>query len=164
MKRLVFVFSAALLIIACNEPNKKAGTAENKTDNANNAVNAITSNAGNANQSASISSMDSANFTTIVWIDSINQSLPNIKEGEILEVTYRFKNTGNKPLVVEGVSASCGCTVPEKPEEPIMPGKEGRIKAKFDSHGKVGPNTKSLTVVANTSSQKLLSFYVEVVK
>jgi Protein of unknown function (DUF1573) len=156
MKRLVFIFGAALLIVACKEADKKTIPAA-VTDSA-------AKTAGIANQSASISSMDSSNFTTIEWIDNINQTLPKIKEGEVIEITYRFKNTGNKPLVVEGVSASCGCTVPEKPEEPIMPGKEGLIKAKFDSHGKPGPNTKSLTVVANTSSEKLLTFYVEVVK
>jgi hypothetical protein len=57
--------------------------------------------------------------------------LPKIKEGEIVEVTYRFKNTGNMPLVVDNVSASCGCTVPEKPEEPIMPGKRRIDKSKI---------------------------------
>ena len=155
MKKLVFIFCAAFLIVACKESDKKAASSETKSD--------TTNNTGIAGQSTATNSSDS-NLTTIEWIDNINQSLPKIKEGEIVEVTYRFKNTGDKPLVVENVSASCGCTVPEKPEQPIMPGKEGLIKAKFDSHGKPGPNTKTLTVVANTNSDKLLSFSVEVVK
>jgi len=151
MKKLVFIFGAALLIVACKESDKKA-TQTGTTDS------------GAAKQPTANNSADPENYTTIEWIDNINQSLPKIKEGEIVEVTYRFKNTGNKPLVVDNVSASCGCTVPEKPEEPIMPGKEGLIKAKFDSHGKPGTNTKTLTVVANTNSEKLLSFTVDVVK
>jgi len=156
MKSLVFIFSAVLLMIACKESDKKAA-ATTKTDSTGGAQAAV-------NQPAATNPADSSGYTSIEWIDNINQSLPKIKEGEVVEVTYRFKNTGSKPLVVENVTASCGCTVPEKPEEPIMPGKEGLIKAKFDSHGKPGTNTKTLTVVANTNGDKLLSFTVDVVK
>ena len=151
MKKLVFIFGAALFMTACNEADKKA-TETGTTDS------------GAAKQPAANNSADPENYTTIEWIDNVNQTLPKVKEGEIVEVTFRFKNTGSKPLVVDNVSASCGCTVPEKPEEPVMPGKEGLIKAKFDSHGRIGPNTKTLTVVANTNSEKMLNFSVEVVK
>jgi Protein of unknown function (DUF1573) len=153
MKRLVFVFSAVLLMTACKDADKKA------------AVTGVAANdSGNASKPAVNNTPDPENYTTIEWIDNVNQTLPKVKEGEIVEVTFRFKNTGTKPLVVDNVSASCGCTVPEKPEEPVMPGKEGLIKAKFDSHGRVGPNSKQLTVIANTNSEKLLNFSVEVVK
>jgi hypothetical protein len=108
--------------------------------------------------------VDTSNFTSIEWIDNINQTLPKIKEGDVVEVTYRFKNTGTKPLVIMDVTASCGCTVPEKPQEPVLPGKEGLIKAKFDSHAKPGPNTKTLTVLANTNGDKILTFSVDVEK
>ncbi|TMI62036.1 MAG: DUF1573 domain-containing protein [Bacteroidetes bacterium] len=151
MKKLVFIFGAALLMTACNETDKKASQTG-------------TSDTSAAKQPAATTNADPENYTTIEWIDNVNQALPKVKEGEIVEVTFRFKNTGNKPLVVDNVSASCGCTVPEKPEEPVMPGKEGLIKAKFDSHGRIGPNTKTLTVVANTNSEKMLNFSVEVVK
>jgi len=151
MKKLVFIFGAALFMTACNEADKKA-------------TETGTIDSGAAKQPAANNSADPENYTTIEWIDNVNQTLPKVKEGEIVEVTFRFKNTGTKPLVVDNVSASCGCTVPEKPEEPVMPGKEGLIKAKFDSHGRIGPNTKTLTVVANTNSEKMLNFSVEVVK
>jgi hypothetical protein len=92
---------------------------------------------------------DSASLTTIQWIDSV-KNLNNVIEGQKVEVVYRFKNTGSKPLVIESAQPSCGCTVPSKPEEPIMPGGEGVIKAIFDSQGRPGSAHKTITVRANT--------------
>lgn len=73
----------------------------------------------------------------------------DITEGDIAEVTFRFKNTGKNPLIVTNTSASCGCTVPERPEQPIMPGKEGVIKVKFNSSRREGEMHKEVTVVSN---------------
>lgn len=107
---------------------------------------------------------DSSNFTSIQWIDSI-KNLGRLMEGQKAEVTFRFKNTGSKPLVITSVNASCGCTVPEKPEKPIMPGGEGNIKAIFDSNGRQGNNHKTISVSANTLGTQIhtLEFDVEVV-
>lgn len=107
---------------------------------------------------------DSANYTTIEWIDSTVQNIGKVKEGRIVEVTYRFKNAGTKPLVITDASASCGCTVPEKPEQPIAPGEEGIIKAKFDSNGQHhGEARKTVFVTANTNpSMNYLYFNLEV--
>lgn len=108
---------------------------------------------------------DSANFTTIQWMDSI-KNFDKITEGQKLEVVYRFKNTGNKPLVITDVRPGCGCTVADKPAEPIMPGKEGEIKAAFDSKDKAGQQHKNITVQANTKPVQSfnLQFNVEVEK
>ncbi len=115
----------------------------------------------NANTTAKV---DSANLTTLQWIDSIDTDLGKVKEGQVIEVTYRFKNTGTKPLVISNVSASCGCTVPEKPEKPFAPGEEGTIKAKFDSKGRPhGEARKTVYVAANTNPASYqLSFKVDV--
>ena len=94
--------------------------------------------------------VDPATLTTIQWLDSVLDK-GSVLEGTKVEVLFRFKNTGTKPLVIESTKASCGCTVAEKPEEPIMPGQEGRIKAVFNSQGRTGSNHKTITVVANTS-------------
>ena len=93
---------------------------------------------------------DSANFTTIQWLDSTNKNFGTIAEGQKLEVAFHFKNSGNKPLVIARVQPSCGCTVAEQPTEPIAPGKEGNIKAVFDSENHTGVNHKTLYVYANT--------------
>ena len=92
----------------------------------------------------------SSESTTVEIIDSVH-NFGEIAEGEIVEFNFRFKNTGNAPLVVTNVSASCGCTVPEKPEQPIRPGETGFIKAKFDSDKRPGETMKTVTVTSNTS-------------
>ena len=109
---------------------------------------------------------DSANFTTIQWLDSIHRDLGKVTEGDLVEVTYRFKNTGTKPLIIISVSASCGCTIPETPQEPFAPGAEGLIKAKFNSKGRIGPNHKEVYVTANTKpdNSQQLEFTIEVEK
>lgn len=107
---------------------------------------------------------DPASLTTIQWLDSALDK-GTITEGEKIEVAYRFKNTGSKPLVIKDVQPSCGCTVAEKPEEPIAPGGEGVIKGIFNSANKPGPNHKTITVVANTQPETYpLTFTVVVNK
>lgn len=88
--------------------------------------------------------------TTIQWIDSVLDK-GTITEGEKIEIIYRFKNSGQEPLIIKDVRPSCGCTVAEKPLEPIAPGKEGTITAVFDSQNKPGPAHKTITVMANTN-------------
>lgn len=86
--------------------------------------------------------------TTVQIIDSAF-NFGKVSEGEIVEYNYRFKNTGTKLLIVTNVSASCGCTVPEKPEQPIQPGETGFIKVKFNSEHRVGKAHKTVTVSSN---------------
>lgn len=100
--------------------------------------------------------------TTIQWLDSMRE-VGDVLDGEKVETQFRFINTGKSPLVISNVEASCGCTVPEKPTEPIMPGEEGRIKAVFDSKGRPGRNIKQLRVYANTpESMHTVTFFVNV--
>lgn len=86
--------------------------------------------------------------TSVKMIDSVFV-IGKITEGENASFSYRFKNTGEKPLVISSANASCGCTVPEKPEQPIMPGETGFIKVVFHSKGRVGPIQKVVQVVSN---------------
>jgi hypothetical protein len=106
---------------------------------------------------------DSAHLTTIQWMDSTNRDFGKIPAGQKLEVSYRFKNTGDQPLIIERVQPSCGCTVAEKPIEPIPPGKEGVIKAAFNSESRVGVNHKTIYVYANTKGSRSQELQFEVV-
>ncbi len=116
------------------------------------------------NGQSAILAMDSKNFTEIEWLDSVKH-VGQVKSGEKVLLSYRFKNTGQKPLVVSNVIVSCGCTVAEKPEEPIAPGEEGVIKAEFNSTNRVGTNHKTITVHTNTTRPiSTLSFDVDVVE
>ncbi len=65
--------------------------------------------------------------------------------------TFEFTNTGDAPLIVSKVSSSCGCTVPKKPKEPIMPGMSGEIEVKYDTK-RVMPIRKTITVISNAET------------
>lgn len=128
-KILIIAVAAAITVLSCSESGHKPDATAASTAEVTAAPEALTS---------------------IEWLDStFNKG--SITEGEKLEIVYRFKNTGDKPLVIKSAKGSCGCTVPERPEEPIAAGKEGFIKATFDSHNRIGPNHKTVTVEANTS-------------
>jgi len=112
-----------------------------------------------------VSSRPEGEVTTIQWIDSV-KNYGKINEGQVLEVAFRFKNTGDKPLVIENVRPSCGCTAANPPEKPILPGEEGEINASFNSQGREGTNKKDIYVTTNTKNKKehVLHFDVEVIK
>lgn len=74
----------------------------------------------------------------------------NIYEGDTLRYTYHFTNSGNLPLKIINVNASCGCTTPEWSKELVQPGEKGFVKIKFDSQGRTGLNSKTVTIYANT--------------
>jgi hypothetical protein len=86
--------------------------------------------------------------TTVKLIDTVF-NFGTITAGEVVSTSFRFVNTGNKPLIITDARAQCGCTVPEKPTEPIQPGDTSEIKVKFDSKGKEGHTNKTVTVISN---------------
>ena len=90
--------------------------------------------------------------TTVQIIDSA-YNFGKVTDGEKVEYNYRFKNIGTNPLVIIDASASCGCTVPQKPEKPIMPGEMGFIKIVFDSKGRVGNAYKTINVTSNADPE-----------
>lgn len=71
-----------------------------------------------------------------------------IKKGSDGVRVFEFTNTGDAPLIIEDVKSSCGCTVPKKPEEPVLPGETGKIEVKYDTK-RVGPIRKTVTVYSN---------------
>ena len=64
---------------------------------------------------------------------------------------FEFINTGDEPLIISKVSSSCGCTIPKKPKEPILPGKTGVIEVKYDTN-RVNPIRKTITVLSNAET------------
>ncbi len=77
-----------------------------------------------------------------------------LKEGEQALCEFTFVNVGNEPLIIDGVSASCGCTVPSFNHEPVLPNQRGTIKVKFDTNGKNGAFTKSVYIKSNVPSNR----------
>jgi len=74
-----------------------------------------------------------------------------VARGEVVEATFKLKNTGSYPLVIGEVKGSCSCTVADKPEDPIAPGEEGVIKATVTTQAaSPGPLSKTVNIMANT--------------
>ena len=91
----------------------------------------------------------------ILKFDFDTYDFGEVTDGEIVEVDYTFKNTGESNLIIYDASASCGCTVPEYPKDKeIKPGESGVIKARFDSSGQTGKQVKSITLTTNTKNSK----------
>lgn len=81
-----------------------------------------------------------------------------IAEGTQATYSFEFTNVGKAPVVISNVQPSCGCTTPEWTREPIMPGKTGKVTASYNSTGRPGSFSKTITVVNNGEiSQIILS-------
>ena len=88
----------------------------------------------------------------VITFEKESHNFGNIQEGEIVEYSFKFTNTGNKDLLITKAEASCGCTVPEWPKEPVKPGASAYMKVKFDSRGRPeGYTEKELYIQANTN-------------
>lgn len=73
-----------------------------------------------------------------------------IKDGDVVEHVFSFVNDGDAPLIISDAKATCGCTVPEWPKEPIPVGQSGSVKVRFNSKNKPGVQNKTVTLTANT--------------
>lgn len=77
-----------------------------------------------------------------------------LPEGPVAEHKFEFKNVGTAPLIIQSASASCGCTTPEWPKEPILPGKKGTLTVRYNTQGRVGPFMKDVYIQSNAVSDK----------
>jgi len=89
------------------------------------------------------------NGAVIAW-EKKSHDFGNIVQGDKVEHTFYFSNTGNEPLIITNVQVSCGCTTPKGwPRDPIPPGASGEITVSFNSAGKMGVQNKPVTLVTN---------------
>jgi hypothetical protein len=148
MKRIIFAALAVITIVACKTEDKKMKDSPLSP------------------QQKEAAMKDSSNFTSILWLDSTTIDIGKVKRGATVEVSFRFKNSGNKPLIIEKVEPGCGCTATENVEGAIAPGGEDAIKVKFNSTNQgIGTHAKPVYVYVNTSSSPAtLTFNVEVVE
>ncbi len=86
-----------------------------------------------------------------IKLDKLTHDYGNIKQGDNGECEFKFTNNGKEPLVITNCMGSCGCTVPQCPKDPILPGKTGLIKVKYDTQ-RVGGIYKTVTVNSNAKS------------
>ncbi len=84
--------------------------------------------------------------------DKVEHNYGTIKKGADPYCEFVITNTSKTPLVIQSATGSCGCTVPEYPKEPIMPGKSVTIKVRYDTN-RIGPFEKTVTVVFQGKDQ-----------
>lgn len=88
-----------------------------------------------------------------------------LPEGPQATHEFKFTNQGKEPLILSNVKASCGCTTPSWPKEPILPGKEGTIVVTYNTQGRPGAFTKTVTITSNASEpNKVITIKGEVIK
>ena len=80
----------------------------------------------------------------------------DIQQGDVVEHTFKFKNVGEVPLVITETKVTCGCTTPSFTKAPVAPGESGEILVKFNSAGKSGNTSKTVTVMANVEGGRSL--------
>ena len=81
---------------------------------------------------------------TVIDYGTVNKGDNGVRE-------FIFRNSGNAPLIISNVKSTCGCTIPKKPEKPILPGESEKIQVKYDTK-RVGFIRKSITVTSNAAS------------
>ena len=100
---------------------------------------------------------------TTMTLDKTEHEFGKIKQGDQVECTFKVTNTGKEPLILEDAKGSCGCTVPDYPQEPIPAGDSRDIKVKFNSTGKEGKQSKKVTITANTEPiQTVVTIHADV--
>ncbi len=133
MKKIVLMVAAAatMALTSCNEKAEAAKIDE-------------------SNLTAAAADKEAEADFPVMTFEETEYDFGTVDEGEVVEHTFKFKNTGKAPLIVVNAKSSCGCTVPTWTKDPIAPGEEGSMQVKFNTNGKPNAQTKSITVTANT--------------
>jgi len=132
MKKLFFVATLFFLFSCGNDPKKASGS--------------LVTNPISADDT-------SASLTDKMPIMTFTENIHDfgmLTDGEVVTYKFKFTNTGNADLIISNASASCGCTIPSYPKQPVAPGEEGAIDVQFNSSGKVGTFDKNITITSNT--------------
>lgn len=138
LKSILAAFVISVLAVSCNSSaNTTADTASTETENA---------------QSDEASATEFA----VVEVENDTYDFGVVNEGEKVKHEYTFTNTGNTPLIISSVRASCGCTTPNYPKEPINPGEQSTIEVVFDTSNQPGMQHKVITMLSNTKESQTI--------
>lgn len=98
----------------------------------------------------------------ILTVEKNTHDFGDIYQGDVVEHTFKFTNTGNQPPLITNITTSCGCTTPQWPRDPIMPGGKGELKVGFNSAGKINKQTKVLPIISNSITDASITFTTNV--
>ncbi|OJW81926.1 MAG: hypothetical protein BGO69_15380 [Bacteroidetes bacterium 46-16] len=138
MKKVLFSVALALLVSGVSMAQEKQKQVSVKPA------------AGTTEQAAATTlKAENLNFKTEV------HDFGTVEEGPTADFEFSFTNTGKEPILLQNVHASCGCTTPSYSKDPVLPGKTGIVKASYNTSGRPGPFTKSITVATNAGTKVL---------
>lgn len=129
-KVITYICFLPLVLLACENKNKQD-----------------TQNKGDIEEA-----MDSTAMAKIEFQEK-SFNFGDMMQGEIVTHTFRFKNTGDKNLIIKRIESSCGCTAAKYDKKPIPPGEESDIEVEFNSEGRFGKQLKVITIFANIPQQ-----------
>ena len=132
MKKIAIILST-LAFFSCGNKNEKDGKVDGEIVNFSETANGKT---------------DKRNLPIIKFAEG-TYDFGKIIQGEKVSHKFSFTNEGKSSLIITSAKASCGCTIAEPTKEPIQPGGMGTIDVVFDSNGKSGMITKSISVLTN---------------
>ena len=145
MKKIILSISAAILLATCG--SDKTGVS---TDDIN-----ISATANGTQNSGSL---------PVIQFEEETHDFGKITQGEKVSYSFKFTNTGKSNLLISSAQASCGCTVPKPPKDPLAPGATDKIDVTFDSNGKSGKFDKQITVITNCDpNTKVLKITGEII-
>lgn len=141
----IFCFVALLLLISCNQKPKSNVLSPD-----------LISNPASA-------SGDKLENIPVLTFEETRHHFGDVKEGEKLTYEFKFTNSGTADLLIGAVSPSCGCTVADFPKEPVKPGDDGVIAVTFNTAGRSGMQSKTISVLSNAvPSTRVLTISAEV--
>jgi len=145
MKKIILSVSTALFLAACGSDDSK-----------------ITTN--DINISASANGNQNTGDLPVIQFEEEVHDFGKITQGEKVSFSFKFKNVGKSNLLISSAQASCGCTVPKPPKDPLAPGASDKIDVTFDSNGKSGKFDKQVTVITNCDpNTKVLKITGEII-
>jgi len=150
----IFAFAAmTCFFVSCGSDSTDATEAARQSlTSTTNSITADANNAAAANPAANPATPAAPTGpTTSMVFEETEFDFGTIDEGEKVSHVYKFKNTGEEPLIISNAKGSCGCTVPKWPKDPIGPGENGEILVEFNSKNKKNKQSKRVTITANTN-------------
>lgn len=151
MRKLMFVAGlAALSLTACNKKEDASSRIGNTASTTTTETTSTTETDANGAAETTTSTSTQTGFPKIAFNETTHD-FGELKKGSKGEVEFEIKNEGTVDLVIIDAKASCGCTVPEKPNEPIKPGKSAKMKVVFSANS-LGAQSKTVTLTTNTEA------------
>lgn len=90
---------------------------------------------------------------SVIKYDKTSHDFGTFPEAKVMECVFTFTNTGDEPLVIQQVITTCGCTVAEYTKNPVQPGKQGKVRVKYNGKGKAkGKFKKAITIRSNATN------------